>query len=177
MILLLLHYRRTVLTKKLSTQKKDRMTALKEGDIAPEFKGVIENGTEVSLSDYRGKKLVLYFYPKDSTPGCTAQACNLTENQKKLKGAGFEILGVSADTVKKHQNFISKYNIGFSLIADEEKEIIKSYQVWGPKKFMGKEYEGIHRTTFIISDEGKIEKVFRKVKTKDHTNQILESYK
>lgn len=166
-----------MLTKKLSIQKKDRMTELKEGDSAPEFKGVIENGTEVSLSNYSGKKLVLYFYPKDSTPGCTAQACNLTENQKALKDAGFEILGVSADTVKKHQNFISKYNIGFSLIADGEKEVIKAYQVWGPKKFMGKEYEGIHRTTFIISEEGKIEKIFKKVKTKDHTNQILESYK
>ena len=159
-----------MLTKKLSIQKKDRMTELKEGDSAPEFKGVIENGTEVSLSNYSGKKLVLYFYPKDNTPGCTAQACNLTENQKALKDAGFEILGVSADTVKKHQNFISKYNIGFSLIADGEKEVIKAYQVWGPKKFMGRTFDGINRTTFIIDEEGKIINIIEKVKTKEHAS-------
>lgn len=153
------------------------MTRLKEGDKAPDFRGVIENGSEVSLSDYIGKKLVLYFYPKDNTPGCTAQACNLTENQSNLKDAGFEILGVSADSAKKHQNFISKYDLGFSLIADEEKEVINSYQVWGPKKFMGKEYDGIHRTTFVINEQGDIERVFIKVKTKEHANQILESYK
>lgn len=153
------------------------MTGLKEGDKAPDFKGVIEDGSEVKLSDYKGKKLVLYFYPKDNTPGCTAQACNLTENQKDLKAAGFDILGVSADSAKKHTNFIEKYSLGFSLIADEEKEVINAYQVWGPKKFMGKEYDGIHRTTFVINEEGSIERVFTKVKTKDHTNQILESYK
>ncbi len=153
------------------------MTGLKEGDKAPDFKGVIENGSEVSLANYLGKKLVLYFYPKDNTPGCTAQACNLTENQEVLKSKGFEILGVSADSVKKHQNFISKYDLGFSLIADEEKEVIKAYQVWGPKKFMGKEYDGIHRITFVINEKGNIERVFTKVKTKDHVNQILESYK
>jgi len=153
------------------------MTGLKEGDKAPDFKGVIENGSEVSLANYLGKKLVLYFYPKDNTPGCTAQACNLTENQEVLKSKGFEILGVSADSVKKHQNFISKYDLGFSLIADEEKEVIKAYQVWGPKKFMGKEYDGIHRTTFVINEQGNIERVFTKVKTKEHVNQILESYK
>ncbi|MAW66122.1 MAG: thioredoxin-dependent thiol peroxidase [Flavobacteriales bacterium] len=153
------------------------MTKLKEGDKAPDFRGFIESGSEVSLSNYRGKKLVLYFYPKDNTPGCTAQACNLTENQELLKNAGFEILGVSPDSVKKHQNFISKYSLGFSLIADEEKEVIKAYQVWGPKKFMGKEYDGIHRTTFIINEQGNIERVFTKVKTKEHAKQILESYK
>ena len=153
------------------------MTGLKEGDKAPDFKGVIENGSEVSLANYLGKKLVLYFYPKDNTPGCTAQACNLTENQELLKNKGFEILGVSADSVKKHQNFISKYDLGFSLIADENKEVIKAYQVWGPKKFMGKEYDGIHRTTFVINEQGNIERVFTKVKTKEHANQILESYK
>lgn len=153
------------------------MTELKEGDRAPEFKGVIENGTSVSLADYKGKKLVLYFYPKDNTPGCTAQACNLTENQSELQKNGFEVLGVSADTEKKHQNFISKYSLGFSLIADEEKEVINAFGVWGPKKFMGREYDGIHRITFVINEEGIIEKIFKKVKTKDHTNQILESYK
>ena len=153
------------------------MTGLKEGDKAPDFKGVIENGSEVSLANYLGKKLVLYFYPKDNTPGCTAQACNLTENQEVLKSKGFEILGVSADSVKKHQNFISKYDLGFSLIADEEKEVIKAYQVWGPKKFMGKEYDGIHRTTFVINEQGNIERVFTKVKTKELVNQMWESYK
>ena len=153
------------------------MTKLKQGDKAPDFRGIIENGSEVSLSDYSGKKLVLYFYPKDNTPGCTAQACNLTENQSKLKDSGFEILGVSPDSAKKHQNFISKFSLGFSLIADENKEVINSYQVWGPKKFMGKEYDGIHRTTFVINEEGNIERVFSKVKTKEHANQILESYK
>lgn len=153
------------------------MTGLKEGDKAPDFKGVIENGSKVKLSDYKGKKLILYFYPKDNTPGCTAQACNLTDNQDALKNAGFQILGVSADNEKKHQNFIAKYEIGFSLIADTEMEVIKSFQVWGPKKFMGKEYDGIHRTTFVIDESGTIEKVFQKVKTKEHANQILESYK
>lgn len=153
------------------------MTHLKEGDKAPDFKGIIESGAEVKLSDYAGKKLVLYFYPKDNTPGCTAQACNLTENQSVLEAQGFQVLGVSADTVKKHQNFIEKYTLGFSLIADEDKEVINAYGIWGPKKFMGKEYDGIHRTTFVINEEGIIERVFTKVKTKDHTNQILESYK
>lgn len=153
------------------------MTGLKEGDKAPDFKGVIENGSKVKLSDYKGKKLILYFYPKDNTPGCTAQACNLTDNQDALKNAGFQILGVSADNEKKHQNFITKYEIGFSLIADTEMEVIKSFQVWGPKKFMGKEYDGIHRTTFVIDESGTIERVFQKVKTKEHANQILESYK
>jgi peroxiredoxin Q/BCP len=153
------------------------MTGLKEGDKAPDFKGVIENGNKVKLSDYKGKKLILYFYPKDNTPGCTAQACNLTDNQDALKNAGFQILGVSADNEKKHQNFITKYEIGFSLIADTEMEVIKSFQVWGPKKFMGKEYDGIHRTTFVIDESGTIERVFQKVKTKEHANQILESYK
>lgn len=153
------------------------MTGLKEGDKAPDFKGVIENGSKVKLSDYKGKKLILYFYPKDNTPGCTAQACNLTDNQDALKNAGFQILGVSADNEKKHQNFIAKYEIGFSLIADTEMEVIKSFQVWGPKKFMGKEYDGIHRTTFVIDESGTIERVFQKVKTKEHANQILESYK
>lgn len=153
------------------------MTNLKEGDKAPEFKGIIEDGSSVSLSDFKGKKLVLYFYPKDNTPGCAAQACNLTENINTLKKEGFEVLGVSADGMAKHNKFIDKYSIGFPLIADEEKELINLYNVWGPKKFMGREYEGIHRVTFVINEEGIIDKIFTKVKTKDHTNQILESYK
>tara|TARA_B110000211_G_C14013227_1_gene524213 strand:- start:363 stop:824 length:462 start_codon:yes stop_codon:yes gene_type:complete len=153
------------------------MTELKIGDKAPEFKGIIEDGSLISLQDFKGRKLVLYFYPKDNTPGCTAQACNLTENQSVLKDAGFEIVGVSADTIKKHQNFIKKFNLGFPLIADEDKTVINSFGVWGPKKFMGREYEGIHRVTFVIDESGIIEKIFTKVKTKDHTQQILESYK
>lgn len=153
------------------------MTKLEIGDKSPGFMGVIEDGTSVSLDMFKGKKLILYFYPKDNTPGCTAQACNLTENQTALKKAGFEILGVSADSVKKHQNFINKYKLGFSLIADEEKTIINSFGVWGPKKFMGREYEGIHRITFVIDEEGVIENIFTKVKTKNHTEQILEAYK
>jgi len=153
------------------------MVQLKIGDKAPEFKGIVEDGSLVSLQDYEGRKLVLYFYPKDNTPGCTAQACNLTENQDLLKAAGFEILGVSADTTKKHQNFIKKFSLGFPLIADEEKVIINSFGVWGPKKFMGKEYEGIHRVTFLIDESGRIENIFTKVKTKDHAKQILESNK
>ena len=153
------------------------MVQLKIGDKAPDFKGLIEDGSLVSLQDYKGRKLLLYFYPKDNTPGCTAQACNLTENQDLLKAAGFEILGVSADTTKKHQNFIKKFSLGFPLIADEEKVIINSFGVWGPKKFMGKEYEGIHRVTFLIDESGRIENIFTKVKTKDHAKQILESNK
>ncbi len=153
------------------------MVQLKIGDNAPDFKGVIEDGSSVSLKDYNGRKLVLYFYPKDNTPGCTAQACNLTENQDLLKAAGFEILGVSADSIKKHQNFIEKFSLGFPLIADEDKTIINSFGVWGPKKFMGREYEGIHRVTFLIDESGVIENIFTKVKTKDHAQQILESHK
>lgn len=153
------------------------MTHLKEGEKAPDFTGLIQDGGEVSLRDYIGKKLILFFYPKDNTPGCTAEACNLTENYSQLKSEGFVVLGVSADTQKKHQNFIEKYSLGFSLIADEEKELIIKYGVWGPKKFMGREYEGIHRTTFVIDEKGIISKIFTKVKTKDHTQQILESFK
>jgi peroxiredoxin Q/BCP len=153
------------------------MTELKIGDKAPEFKGIIEDGSQISLQDFKGRKLVLYFYPRDNTPGCTAQACNLTENQSLLKDAGFEIVGVSADTIKKHQNFIKKFSLGFPLIADEDKTVINLFGVWGPKKFMGREYEGIHRVTFVIDESGIIEKIFTKVKTKDHTQQILESFK
>ncbi|MDR9397928.1 thioredoxin-dependent thiol peroxidase [Salibacter sp.] len=153
------------------------MTHLQEGDKAPGFKGVDQEGNTIQLSDYKGKKLVLYFYPKDNTPGCTNEACNLRDNYEELQKQGFEILGVSADSEKKHQNFINKYDLPFPLLADTEKEVIEQYGIWGPKKFMGKVKDGIHRTTFVIDEEGKIEKVFKKVKTKDHTNQILEAYK
>jgi peroxiredoxin Q/BCP len=151
------------------------MTTLKAGDKAPEFEGVNQDGKKLSLGDYKGKKLIIYFYPKDNTPGCTAQACNLRDNYKAMQKQGYEILGVSADSEKKHQNFISKYDLPFDLIADTDKEMIKAYGVWGPKKFMGKKYDGIHRTTFVINEEGVIDEVISKVKTKTHSEQIMES--
>ena len=152
------------------------MTFLKEGDKAPQFSALNEKELAVSLSDFSGKKLILYFYPKDMTPGCTAESCNLGGNYVDLQKKGFVVLGVSPDSAKRHQNFIDKYNLPFSLIADENKEVIQAFGVWGPKKFMGKEYDGVLRTTFVIDEKGVIEKIFTKVKTKDHTNQILESY-
>ena len=152
------------------------MISLNVGDKAPDFVALNEFGQSTSLSDFVGKKVILYFYPKDMTPGCTAESCNLGENYNLLQEKGFIVLGVSPDSSKSHQKFIDKYNLPFSLIADEDKAVIKAFGVWGPKKFMGKEYDGVHRTTFIIDEDGVIEKVFSKVKTKDHTNQILESY-
>ena len=152
------------------------MTSLKVGDKAPNFVALDEFSQSISLTDFLGKKVILYFYPKDMTPGCTAESCNLGENYSLLQEKGFIVLGVSPDSSKSHQKFIGKYNLPFSLIADEDKAVIKAFGVWGPKKFMGKEYEGVHRTTFIIDEDGIIEKVFTKVKTKDHTHQILESY-
>ena len=152
------------------------MTSLNVGDKAPDFVALNEFGQSTSLSDFLGKKIILYFYPKDMTPGCTAESCNLGENYSLLQENGFIVLGVSPDSSKSHQKFIDKYNLPFSLIADEDKAIIKAFGVWGPKKFMGKEYVGVHRTTFVIDEYGVIEKVFSKVKTKDHANQILESY-
>ncbi len=149
------------------------MTTLKAGDKAPNFKAEDQDGNEITLADYKGKKLVLFFYPKASTPGCTAEACNLNDNLDKLKSQGYEVLGVSADTKKKQQNFKNKYDFKYPLLADEDKKVINAYGVWGPKKFMGKEYDGIHRTTFLIDEEGKIEEVISKVKTKEHSNQIL----
>jgi len=152
------------------------MINLNVGDKAPDFVALNEFGQSTSLSEFLGKKVILYFYPKDMTPGCTAESCNLGENYNLLQEKGFIVLGVSPDSSKSHQKFIDKYNLPFSLIADEDKAVIKAFGVWGPKKFMGKEYDGVHRTTFIIDEDGVIEKVFSKVKTKGHTNQILESY-
>lgn len=152
------------------------MIKLKEGNKAPDFTAKDQNGNTIKLSDYRGKKVVLYFYPKDNTPGCTAEACNLRDNYNKFLNKNFAIIGVSADDEKAHKKFIDKYDLPFPLIPDTNKEIIDSFGVWGPKKFMGKEYEGIHRTTFIISEKGIIEKIFVKVKTKDHTHQIFQSF-
>lgn len=151
------------------------MTHLKEGDVAPNFSGINEKGETVSLADYAGKKLILFFYPKDNTPGCTAAACNLRDHFGTLKAKGFELLGVSPDSAKKHQNFINKFEFPFPLLADTEKETIQAYGLWGLKKFMGKEYEGVHRTTFLIDEAGKISKIFAKVKTKTHGEQILET--
>lgn len=151
------------------------MSKLKVGDKVPEFQGKDENGKEVKWADFKGKKLVIYFYPKDMTPGCTNQACNLKDNYEVLKSSGFEIIGVSADDEARHQKFIAKYDLPFQLIADTEKEIINQFGVWGPKKFMGKEYDGINRTTFVIDEEGKILSIIEKVKTKDHSQQILDT--
>lgn len=149
------------------------MTHLKAGDKAPVFSAPDENGNIISLSDYAGKKLVLYFYPKDNTPGCTMESCNLRDNYDQMLAQGYEVLGVSADGQKKHQNFINKYELPFHLLADEDKKVINDYGVWGPKKFMGRTFDGIHRTTFVIDGEGVIEEVITKVKTKAHAEQIL----
>lgn len=149
------------------------MRILKVGEKAPFFKGVIESGETISLDDFKGYKLVLYFYPKDMTPGCTAQACDLTENFDLLTKQNYKIVGVSADSIQRHLKFKEKYSIPFHLISDEDHVILNAYGVWGPKKFMGKEYDGIHRKTFIINAEGIIEEIIDKVKTKEHTKQII----
>lgn len=149
------------------------MTTLKVGDKAPSFKSVDQDGKEHSLGDYTGKKLIVFFYPKASTPGCTAEACNLRDNYSELQNRGFEILGVSADSAKRQSNFRNKFEFPFPLLADEEKTVINAFQVWGPKKFMGKVYDGIHRATFVVDEKGVLEQVITKVKTKDHAAQIL----
>ena len=141
--------------------------------MAPDFNAVDQDGNQVKLSDFKGKKLVLFFYPKASTPGCTAQACNLRDNWNAFQEKGYAILGVSADNKKRQQNFKEKYSLPFPLLADEDRTVIDAFGVWGPKKFMGKEYDGIHRTTFIIDETGKIEEVIEKVNTKEHATQIL----
>jgi peroxiredoxin Q/BCP len=149
------------------------MTTLKVGDDAPQFEAKDQNGNTVRLSDYSGKKLVLFFYPKASTPGCTAEACNLSDNYQTFLAKGYDVLGVSADSAKRQTNFKNKYEFPFPLLADEDKAVIEAFGVWGPKKFMGKEYDGIHRTTFIIDENGGIEEIITKVKTKAHAEQIL----
>jgi len=150
------------------------MTTLQAGDAAPDFKGVNEQGDTVQLSDFAGKKLILFFYPKDNTPGCTAEACNLRDNYALLQEKGFAILGVSPDSERKHQNFIEKFALPFPLLADTAQEVLQAYGVWGEKSMYGRTYMGVFRTTFIIDEAGKILHVFNKVKTKDHANQILE---
>ena len=149
------------------------MTTLKAGDKAPDFSGLNEKDETISLNDFKGKKLVLYFYPKDMTPGCTTQSCNLRDNYDTLLKQGYEVLGVSADSTKRHIKFIEKYDLPFSLLADEDHTVLNAFGVWGPKKFMGKEFDGIHRTTFVIDENGIIIEVIGKVKTKEHAEQIL----
>ncbi len=149
------------------------MTTLQKGDKSPNFSALDQNGNTIKGSDFKGKKLVLFFYPKASTPGCTVEAKNLRDNYQVFLDKGYAIIGVSADSAKRQQNFINKNELPFSLLADEDKSVIKAFGVWGPKKFMGREYDGIHRTTFIIDENGILENIIKKVKTKEHTFQIL----
>ena len=149
------------------------MKKLKVGDLAPKIECKNQDGEIIKLSDFYGKKIVIFFYPRANTPGCTAQACNLGDNYIEFKKRGYEIIGVSADNQKSQKNFSNKYSLPFNLCCDENKEIINDYGVWGLKKFRGKEYMGIIRTTFIIDEEGKIEEIIEKVKTKEHSLQIL----
>lgn len=149
------------------------MVTLQKGDKAPNFSGVDQDGKAHKLADYAGKKLVVFFYPKASTPGCTAEACDLRDNFERFKANNYELLGVSADSQKAQLKFKDKYEFPFPLLADEDKSVINAFGVWGPKKFMGREYDGIHRTTFVIDENGIIDEVIEKVKTKEHTAQIL----
>ena len=149
------------------------MTHLKIGDSAPAINSVDQNGDAITLEQFKGKKVVLYFYPKDMTPGCTVQSCNLRDNYQTLLNKGYVVLGCSADSPARHVKFIAKHDLPFPLISDESKEVLNAYGVWGRKKFMGKEYDGISRTTFVIDEKGVIEDVITVVKTKDHTEQIL----
>ncbi len=143
------------------------------GDEAPAFEATIQDGSNIKLSDYKGKKVVLYFYPKDNTPGCTAESCNLRDNYEQLQNQGYEILGISSDSEKSHQKFIDKYELPFDLIADPDKKIHELYGTWVEKQMYGRKYMGTARTTFIIDEEGKFSEIIEKVKTKDHTSQIL----
>jgi len=152
------------------------MKHLKVGDQAPSFTSVDQDGNKVKLEDYKGQRVVIYVYPKDNTPGCTNQACNIRDNYKDLQDRGIVILGVSADTEAQHQKFITKFDLPFPLLADVDKELINLYGVWGEKKFMGKIYDGIHRTTFIMDENHTIIGIIEKPKTKDHTREILEVY-
>ena len=150
------------------------MKPLQVGDKVPSFSVSDDQGNTQNLSDYKGQKLVVFFYPKANTPGCTAEACDLRDHFKELQNAGYALLGVSADSQKKQRNFSEKFEFPFPLLADEDKQVIESFGVWGPKKFMGREYDGIHRMTFIIDENGVVERVIDKVKTKAHAAQILE---
>lgn len=153
------------------------MAILKEGDKAPNFSGIDQNGESLSLDMYKGKKVILYFYPKDNTPGCTDEACNLRDNYNDLLDKGLDVIGVSPDSKDSHKKFIEKFDLPFRLISDPEKVILNNYNAWGEKKMYGKSYDGVLRKTFIISENQTIEKIFEKVKTKDHTNQIYQELK
>jgi peroxiredoxin Q/BCP len=153
------------------------MTQLTEGAPAPVFSGVDQNDKKISLSDFKGKKVILYFYPKDDTPGCTAQACNLRDNYHDLINKGFQVIGISTDSVKSHKKFEDKFQLPFPLIADEEKKIVEMYNVWGEKTFMGRTTTGTVRTTFLIDEEGKIKKIIAKPDTKNQTQQVLDGWK
>lgn len=153
---------------------KKRIPKLVAGDKAPDFKVADEHGKIRSLKDFKGKKLVLFFYPKDNTSGCTKEACNLRDNHAKLRKAGYEVVGVSTDSEKSHQSFIEKHDLPFTLLADTDKELVAAYDVWGDKVLYGKKYKGVFRTTFIINEKGVIEQVITDVDTEAHAEQILE---
>lgn len=152
------------------------MSKIKIGDKAPDFKGNDQNGKIIASKDLKGKKVILYFYPKDDTPGCTAESCNLRDHYQALLKKGYAVVGVSADNEKSHKKFADKYELPFPLIADTEKEILESYDAWGEKSMYGKKYMGIIRKTYVIDEKGNIERIFDKVDTKNHTEQILETY-
>jgi len=151
------------------------MTHLKIGDNAPEIQAKDQNGNQVSLADFKDKKVILYFYPKDNTPGCTMESCNLRDNYSDLQKRGYEVLGISGDSEASHQKFAKRFKLPFKLLVDTDKKVLNDYGVWGEKKFMGRTYMGIHRITFVISEVGIIEDIILKVKTKSHTGQILEN--
>lgn len=153
------------------------MKILKTGDLAPDFKGVDQDENSISLKDFKGKKVIIYFYPKDDTPGCTAEACNLRDNYNDWINKGFIVIGISPDSIASHKKFAEKYNLPFSLISDPNKEILQAYNAWGEKKMYGKVYQGVLRKTFILDKNHKIEKIIEKVDTKDHTNQIFKELK
>ena len=150
------------------------MSKLQIGDEAPAINALDQNENSINLESYRGKKVVLYFYPKDMTPGCTAQSCNLSDNYNLLLERGYDVLGVSCDSVKRHQKFIAKHDLPFNLVSDEDHKVVNDYGVWQLKKFMGREYMGIVRTTFIIDENGLISDIITKVNTKEHTTQIID---
>ena len=150
------------------------MDTLQVGDKVPNFISSDQNGNTVALSDFKGKKLAVFFYPAASTPTCTVEACNLRDHYKELKDAGYEIIGVSKDTERKQKNFSDKYKFPFPLLADTDREVIEAFGVWGPKKFMGRTYDGIHRKSFVINEKGIVSKVIDKVKSKEHASQILD---
>ena len=151
------------------------MANLSKGDQAPEFHGLNQKGEEISLSGFRGKKLILYFYPKDNTPGCTAESCNLNDNYQMWLSKGYEVIGISPDNVSSHKKFADKFQFGFNLVADPETQILQAYGVWGEKNMYGKKYMGVLRTTFVIDENGVIVEIFNKVETKNHSDQIIQA--